>query len=254
MKINVLFSGIDVNDSLCNAYFPLSTSLKGLTKKLQTSYPDVGKTIDIYTDDTAIMYVEEASGSPIRSNRSENHDQFGKLSKQKFTDEILYKKSTKGEKNSRMCQSAISISSISSNETEYNKPLFMNSFTGILPDVRSPDSIKFDIEKKEKILEKMLNLDKVEIPDITLFNKIPPDIENHLENDNITASNENDIVEKVDTPAYKNSHINLIEKEKSFTINHDKKTVYRSKPSALEDFLAQEPKVLRQEPLITVPS
>lgn len=160
------FTDVDANDPLCNAYFPLSTSLKGLADKLQSISPDLSKTIDIFTDETAVIYVEEATNSPVRTYQFNNEEKFDKFSKQQFTEEILYKKSSKASKTSRMSQSAINMRSTDLEEKDYT-PFFMNSFTGVLPDLRSPETIKWDIAEKEKQLEKILDLDKVKVPNLT---------------------------------------------------------------------------------------
>lgn len=202
MKNFFFVTDTDSNDTFCNAYFPFTSPLKGLTEKFQSGYPDLGKTIDIFTDENAIIFVEEATGSPIRTNKYENHEKFEKVNKQKFSDEILFKKSSKGDKNSRMTQSAYTVGSGSHRNGEKDStPLFMNSsFSGVLPDVRSLDTIKCDIEEKEKILEKMLDLDKVEIPQISRLDKITHDFETKFYTDDIATIINDDIVVKESKP------------------------------------------------------
>lgn len=219
------FADIGVNDSFCNAYFPLTTSLKGLTEKLQSGYQDAAKPIDIFTDETAIVYVEEATGSPIRSNKDENQEKFEKIGKQKFSDEVLYRKSSKGEKHSRMTRSAYCASSSSSNDMDHIPQIFMNSFTGVLPDIRSPESIKCDIEEKERVLERLLNLDQVEIPDLSRLDKITLDFDDRLENRDILASNKAIVKDiKISEPVCDKSY------DKDIVLNHDKKIVNLQEP------------------------
>lgn len=249
--MNFLFycvTDVGVEDSFCNAYFPLSTSLKGLTEKLQFASPDMAKTIDIYTDETAVMYVEEATGSPVRTIIYDNKERFEKLGKQKFTDEILYKKSKKIEdNNSRMCRSAHSISSNSSDDKEY-APLFMKSFTGVLPDIRSPESIKSDIEEKEKILEKILDLDKVKIPDISRLKKTVHD----LQNTDTIIDSKGISEEKVNKIEYNFQPINLCEQE-TMAYHDTKESIDLHNPSISKYDLVQEPKEMKNEPFVRVP-
>ncbi|XP_056630602.1 WD repeat-containing protein CG11141 [Diorhabda sublineata] len=161
-------------------FLPLS-SLKDLTSKLQskniiTAMPALvegsfGQDLNIHTDDTLIMNAEEAKESPTASGSSNSHihRRFEEIGKQEFEDNILYKKSKRKKKRSPMDTSTLSISSNSSEEKESNltRPTIMNlSTVGVLPDLRSPESIKYDIEYKEKILADVLNLDKIRILDI----------------------------------------------------------------------------------------
>lgn len=205
--------------------------MKGLTEKFQSGYPDLGKTIDIYTDENAIMTVEEATGSPVRSNKSENHEKFEKVNKQKFSDEILFRKSSKSEKNSRMTQSAYSISSGSNSSGERDQmPVFMtSSFNGVLPDIRSLDTIKCDIQEKEKMLEKMLDLDKVEIPDISRLEKITHDFETSVDTrDSPTNSFRNyNILEEIEAKRTARDSPKLVSSNKEVASSQKKGDVKR---------------------------
>lgn len=199
----------------------------------------MGKTIDIFTDENAIIYVEEATGSPIKINKQENHERFDKIGKQKYSDEILYRKSRKREKNSRMTQSAYSVSSSSSDDKEF-APVFMNSFSGVLPDIRSPDSIKYDIEEKEKMLEKLLDLDKVEIPDLTRLDEITQGLGKVLKECDISNSDD-DVIEEIGTDEI----IRDISSTSDIT-NHDRNVVIQETPSA-STVNKQETKPLKNE-------
>lgn len=237
-----------MNDSFCNAYFPLTTSLKGLTEKLQSGYQDAAKPIDIFTDETAIVYVEEATGSPIRSHKDENQEKFEKIGKLKFSEEVLYRKSSKGEKNSRMTRSAYSASSSSSNDMDHIPQPFMNSFTGVLPDIRSPESIKCDIEEKEKVLEKMLNLDQVEIPDLSRLDKITLDHGDRLENRDCSASNKTIAKNiKINEPVCDTSYV------KDIIFNHDKKLVNHQEPIVPSANSPVESRTSQSESFVRVP-
>lgn len=162
------------------SFLPLS-SLKDLTSKLQstniiTAIPPLvespfNQDLNIHTDDTLIMNAEEAKESPTASGSTNDyiHRRFEEIGKQEFEDNILYKKSRHKKKRSPMDSSTLSVSSNSSEEKESNftRPTIMNlSAIGVLPDLRSPESIKYDIEYKEKILADVLNLDKIKILDM----------------------------------------------------------------------------------------
>lgn len=188
------------------------------------------------------MYVEEATSSPIKTNKLENQQKF-EIDKQKYSDEILYKKFRKKEKHSsRMTQSAYSVSSSSSDDKDY-APVFMNSFTGVLPDIRSPDSIKYDIEEKERMLEKMLDLDKVEIPDITKLDKITRVIEKNMKKIEISDSDE-DIIEEAKT-----DKIICDTSSNNDIINHDKSSTNQENTSVskLNSQKIQEGKSVKED-------
>ncbi|CAG9856156.1 unnamed protein product [Phyllotreta striolata] len=159
-----------------NVFAPLS-SFKDLTVKLQSSnilpaIPSLLETnhngdMEVHTDENLIMNAEEAQESPTRGGQDVQR-KFEEIGKKQFEDDILYKKSRRRKKRTSPDANAgtESISSASSDEREVNciKPTIMNlSTVGVLPDLRSPESIKYDIEYKEKILADVLNLDKVKL-------------------------------------------------------------------------------------------
>lgn len=121
--------------------------------------------LNVHTDENLIMNAEEAQEFPTRNNL-EMQKKFEEIGKKQFEDDILYKKSKHRKKRTSINTSTLSISSTSSEEKElnYTRPTIMNlSTVGVLPDLRSPESIKYDIEYKEKILADVLSLDKVKI-------------------------------------------------------------------------------------------
>lgn len=272
--LNFLFLGVETSDSLCNTYFPLSTSLKGISEKLQYVDPEQGKTIEIYTDETAIMYVEEATDSPIKASKYTNEERFEKFDKEKYTDEIIYKKTKKRDKHLRMTQSTISLSSNSSDDRDYT-PVFMNSFSGILPGLQNPDSIKCEIEEKEKILAKILDLDKVEIPDISQMQKITH-LRKSCENGETISNNDDiindrskeiipvnsfstslhsnasvkDIINNVKCDNQQNSSPLKIDSPMPMkSLNHDKKSLELDKYSVVNDKSVKDPKAFTNEPV-----
>jgi hypothetical protein len=168
----------DVNSAspVNNTFLPLTTSIKDITSKLQTSSiipaisPFLENTavndVNVHTDNSLIMNAEEAKESPVKSRsiNPEIEKKFNDIGKQQFNEKILYRQS-KHRKKSGMCASTSSLSSNSSEEKDvYIKPTLMTlSSVGVLPDLRSPESIQNDIEYKEKILADILNLDKIKI-------------------------------------------------------------------------------------------
>lgn len=119
-------------------------------------------------DENIIMNAEEATESPPRLQNTDTYIQkkFDDIGKQEFNDKILFKKSRGRKKRSSMETSGTSLSSNSSEDKDlsYTRPTIMNlSTVGVLPDLRSPQSINYDIEYKEKILADVLNLDNVKV-------------------------------------------------------------------------------------------
>ncbi|KAJ3660359.1 hypothetical protein Zmor_004810 [Zophobas morio] len=165
---------VDVNSAspVSSAFLPITSSIKDITNKLQTSsiipamspFLDSTSDVNIHTDNSLIMNAEEAKESPIKSRivNPEIEKKFNDIGKQQFSEKILFRQ-TKHRK--KMSASTISLSSNSSEEKDgYIKPTLMTlSSVGVLPDLRSPESIQNDIEYKEKILADILNLDKVKI-------------------------------------------------------------------------------------------
>lgn len=162
---------------MSNTFLPITTSIKDLTTKLQTTniisaIPPILEnvnSVNVHTDENIIMNAEEAKeASPPRLQTTDAYFQkkFDDIGKREFNDKILFKKSKGQRKKSGMETSGTSLSSNSSEDKDlsYTRPTIMNlSTVGILPDLRSPQSINYDIEYKEKILADVLNLDKVKI-------------------------------------------------------------------------------------------
>lgn len=171
---------------------PLATSLRDITTKIQSAniisvIPPLLETsitsgLSIYSDNSGIANAEEAQESPVKLRRVPNsesdssspvepHDAqkkfdiYSKIGEQDYDDSILFKHHKRKKKQSDMRRSTFSLSSSSSDERDnYIQPTLMNlSTVGVLPDLRSPDSILNDIEYKEKILADVLNFDKVKI-------------------------------------------------------------------------------------------
>ncbi|XP_076263028.1 WD repeat-containing protein CG11141 isoform X2 [Rhynchophorus ferrugineus] len=121
-----------------------------------------------------IMNAEEAQESPREIVKT-----FDEISQQQFEENILFKQTKKNKRRSNQndrAQSIVSQSSNSSEERDHNfiKPTLMNlSTVGILPDLRSPESIINDIEYKEKILADVLSLDKIKITEQGIHNSCP---------------------------------------------------------------------------------
>ncbi|KAJ8922325.1 hypothetical protein NQ315_004268 [Exocentrus adspersus] len=164
--------------SMTNTFLPLTNSIKDLTTKLQSSsiisaIPPIIETnfvsnVTIDTDENLLMNAEEAKESPTDLHMNHMHTQrkFDDIGKQEFSDKILFKKTTHRKKASNLETSTTSLSSTSSEDKDLTltHPTLMNlSSVGLLPDLRSPQSINYDIEYKEKILADVLNLDKVKI-------------------------------------------------------------------------------------------
>lgn len=178
--------------SVTNTFLPLTTSIKDLTTKLQTTsimsaIPPILENsfvsnVNVHTDENLVMNAEEAKESPPTDVRK----RFDDIGKREFNDKILFKKSKQRKKKSSMEASSTSLSSNSSEEKElsYTRPTIMNlSTVGILPDLRSPQSINYDIEYKEKILADVLNLDKVKI--VPELEEDVGSIQRKIENDSV---------------------------------------------------------------------
>lgn len=125
----------------------------------------------IHTDSTAITNAEEALESYMHSkilgddNLKAKLEIYKKIAAEEFDDTILFKHSAR-KKSIGMSASTTSLSSSSSDEKECKivTPAIMNlSSVGILPDLRSPDTILNDIKEKESILANILNIDNVKI-------------------------------------------------------------------------------------------
>lgn len=149
--------------------------LKELTSRLQATsiisaippfLDDIlGDELNIHTDTTSIMNAEEAVESHLNNDDFKNKlEIYDKIGNEQFEDNILFKHSRRKKPN----EMTVSISSWSSNSSDEKdstsvttKSTVMNlSTVGVLPDLRSPDTILNDIEHKEKILADMLNLGK----------------------------------------------------------------------------------------------
>nr|CAH7724039.1 unnamed protein product [Callosobruchus chinensis] len=168
---------INANSMSSSALLP--KSIKDITSKLHSAnvlpaIPPVMEdnllgNVNIHTDETLVMNAEEAIESPVRTQRydPEVKPKGNAADIDDYDDKILFKKFRRRKKKSAMEASTTSISSNSSEERDmntYTQPTLMNlSSVGILPDLRSPESIKYDIEYKEKILADVLSLDKVKI-------------------------------------------------------------------------------------------
>ncbi|KAF5296060.1 hypothetical protein FQA39_LY12682 [Lamprigera yunnana] len=188
-------------------FLPITTTLKDLTHKLQSGslssvIPPLIGDFNIHTDITSVINAEEAFESPRRMKPNEAHKKlqiYDQISNQNFDDDILYKPFRR-QKKYNMAASISSCSSNSSEERENNviRPTLLNVSTfGMLPDLRSPESIKNDIENKEKILADVLCFDKVKIPPephaaLSKDNVIPI-IESSLNNSNSSVSSNKDV-------------------------------------------------------------
>lgn len=152
---------------------PLSTSFREITSKLHTTgliSQFVDGELSIHTDTTCVVSAEEAVESPEKSADSDSPDyqkkidMYNKIGQREFEDTILFKHHRRKKKKMPMSVSVSSLSSSGSDEREstYTQPTLMSlSAVGVLPDLRSPESIRNDIEYKEKILANVLNFDKV---------------------------------------------------------------------------------------------
>lgn len=159
---------------------PLSTSFRDLTSKLQSSgliSQFVDGELSIHTDTVSVISAEEALEIPVKSAKSGSSDSdspdyqkkfelYSKIGQRQFEDTILFKHHRRKRKKQPMSASVTSLSSSGSDDKDstYTQPTLMNlSTVGVLPDLRSPESILNDIEYKEKILANVLNFDKVKV-------------------------------------------------------------------------------------------
>lgn len=169
----------------------MSTSIRDITTKLQSAsilpaipplmHNSIHEIFNIQTDLTSVVNAEEAtefitkkdvhcksdSPSPISSgDLQRKFEVYNKIGEQEFDNTILFKHHKRKQKRADMTGSTSNLSSSSSDdkETSINRPTLMNlSAVGALPDLRSPDSIRSDIQHKEKILADVLNFDKAKI-------------------------------------------------------------------------------------------
>lgn len=154
------------NKTFSLAVTPLKDTFQATTELFTNSLnqkADSQGEIDIHTDDTSVLKAEEAQESP-----KEEFKKFDDIGKQDFEENIIFKKTKKSKKKKKdkMSASTMSLSSNSSEEKDlsFTRPTIMNlSAVGVLPDLRSPESIINDIEYKEKILADVLSFDKVHI-------------------------------------------------------------------------------------------
>lgn len=153
---------------------PLSSSIRELTSKLQSTgliSQSVDGELNIHTDTVAVVNAEEALESPRKSDTDNSDYQkklemYNKIGHREFEDTILFKHHKRKKKKTPMSASIISLSSSGSDEKDsacIHSTLMNLSTVGILPDLRSPESIKNDIEYKEKILANVLSFDKVNV-------------------------------------------------------------------------------------------
>ncbi|XP_050517253.1 WD repeat-containing protein CG11141 [Diabrotica virgifera virgifera] len=218
-----------VGSTTTDSFLPLN-SLKDLTSKLQSSsiipaIPPIVENIfnhdmNIHTDETIIMNAEEALESPARTSNI-THDvqkKFEEIGKKEFEHNILFKKSRYKKKRKSLDTSTNSLSSNSSEERESNiiKPTIMNlSSVGVLPDLRSPESIKSDIEYKEKLLADILSLDKVKISNI----------EDNLESNNSESECDDRVIsyekEEDDIPKFDCDKLKLFENLEPLRVNYN---------------------------------
>lgn len=180
---------------MANTFSPITSSIKEITNKIQSSSivmsipPFVENVVNngfnIHTDITSIVKAEEATEYPIKHKNTPIIHEFdskniqidelqrklevyNQIGAQDFDDTILFKhtRRRKLQNSSEMAKSVSSLSSTSSDEKDCNviRPTIMNlSTVGILPDLRSPDTIQNEIEEKEKLLADVLSLDKVKL-------------------------------------------------------------------------------------------
>lgn len=127
--------------------------------------------------DSSVISAEEALEAPSNISKTTSSDSdspnyqnkfelYSKIGQRQFEETILFKHHRRKKKKSPMSVSVTSLSSSGSDDKESvcTQPTLMNlSTVGILPDLRSPESIRNDIEYKEKILANVLNFDKVKI-------------------------------------------------------------------------------------------
>ncbi|XP_072399900.1 WD repeat-containing protein CG11141 [Diabrotica undecimpunctata] len=218
-----------VASTTTDSFLPLN-SLKDLTSKLQSTsiipaIPPIVENIfnhdmNVHTDETIIMNAEEALESPTRTSNI-THDvqkKFEEIGKKEFEHNILFKKSRYKKKRKSLDTSTNSLSSNSSEERESNiiKPTIMNlSSVGVLPDLRSPESIKSDIEYKERLLADILSLDKVKISNI----------EDNLESNNSESECDDKVIsyekEEENIPKFDCDKLKLFENLEPLRVNYN---------------------------------
>ncbi|CAH1122964.1 unnamed protein product [Ceutorhynchus assimilis] len=119
----------------------------------------LGEMVDVNLDSIVISNAEEAQ--EIVKDEPKTFDE---ISKQEFDDSILFKNTRKLKKKIYSNSKAFSRETNNEVDLSYTRPTLMNlSAVGVLPDLRSPESIVNDIENKEKILSDVLNLEKLTI-------------------------------------------------------------------------------------------
>lgn len=170
-----MFLDIQVPQNIAN---PLSTSIRELATKLQSTgiiSQSVDGQLNIHTDTTAIINAEEALESPVKSDSDSSDYQkklelYNKIGQREFEDTILFKHQRRKKKNKAQQQISASVTSLSSSGSDEKDSTYtaqstlMNlSTVGVLPDLRSPESIKNDIEYKERILANVLNFEKANV-------------------------------------------------------------------------------------------
>ncbi|CAG9840353.1 unnamed protein product [Diabrotica balteata] len=218
-----------VASTTTDSFLPLN-SLKDLTSKLQSTniipaIPPIVENVfnhdmNVHTDETIIMNAEEALESPSRTSNI-THDvqkKFEEIGKKEFEHNILFKKSRYKKKRKSLDTSTNSLSSNSSEERESNiiKPTIMNlSSVGVLPDLRSPESIKSDIEYKERLLADILSLDKVKISNI----------EDNLESNNSESECDDKVIsyekEEENIPKFDCDKLKLFENIEPLRVNYN---------------------------------
>lgn len=168
------FSDESFSDASCNTYLPLKTSIQDITQKLHltgikpalasATENTFSSNINIYTDDTAVTYAEEATASPSDVTAQKKFDDIGK---QQFNEDIIFKKKKSGRKRSAMTASTTSISSNSSEEFGNNH--FPIKTVEMLSNDQSKNFITQEIESKEKLLAGILRLNEVKIPEVVEY-------------------------------------------------------------------------------------
>lgn len=166
----------------------------------------------MHTDATSIISAEEATespckNSPIHSSQLDDNKIkiYDKIANQEFDDAILFKH--KRRKKPDMMTSVLSWSSNSSEEQEgsISKPTMMTMSTvGVLPDLRSPESIKNDIESKEKMLADVLCFNKKKV--VLRNEKSETD---EKENEEFVDQNEKELSESPKMPPENLNSVNL---------------------------------------------
>lgn len=169
-------------NSSSNNFMQIPNTLKELSNILNTSTvisaipPFIDNSsnneFSIHTDETAITNAEEALESEVQSkifggdgDLRTKLEIYKKIGTEEFDDTILFKHSVRKKQNN-MSASTTSLNSNSSDEKESKiiRPALMNlSTVGLLPDLRSPDTILNDIKEKENMLADILNIDNMKI-------------------------------------------------------------------------------------------